>query len=209
MNFETWIFFCITDALLCFTPGPGVLLIVSLTLDNQRRVGSSAIVGILVANLAYFILAAIGLTSLMAASSEIFLCIKYLGAGYLIWLGYNFIRASNKIDPLQEDRPKSSSKAAFWRGFLIHGSNPKVLLFFSAILPQFLDLETGFELQLTILGASALVIQAIILFSYLVMTEKSKVFLGTRLRNSVQNIGGVFLIAVGASLAFIDEDLNG
>jgi len=88
MTLETWAFFCITELFLCLSPGPSVLLVISLGLTRGQTAGVLATMGVLAANGIYFALSATGLAAAHHVSSEVFLVIKWLGAGYLIWLGF-------------------------------------------------------------------------------------------------------------------------
>ena len=206
MALETWILFCITEALLCATPGPGVLLIVSLAMTNGTNSGLAATLGVLAANVLYFILAATGLAVALKASWEVFFFIKYLGAAYLIWLGIGLVRTSFGVSFVEGAARRYLQRRSFWQGFLTHGSNPKLLLFFTAILPQFVSPSDSFELQLMLLGVSALVIQTLILGAYSVLAGRVRKLTGSRLRKRVQRTGGVFLIGAGAGLATVGQE---
>jgi threonine/homoserine/homoserine lactone efflux protein len=85
MPFQTWALFCATETVLCFTPGPAVLLVVSLALTRGARAGLAGSLGILVANAVYFILSATGIGAVLLASWQLFSLINWLGAAYLSW----------------------------------------------------------------------------------------------------------------------------
>jgi len=201
MSLEIWLLFCLTDLLLCLMPGPGVLLIMSQTLTHGRQSGFAATQGILAANLVYFFLAAAGLITILKSSATAFELLKYLGAAYLVYLGLKLI-----ITPTKRElkRKKSNSKnKSFWQGFIIHGFNPKVLLFFSAILPQFIVLNEPINNQLILLGVSALVIQSAVLFSYSLLADKSSNILGVRFRQAFNKTSGILLLFAGLGLAIL------
>ena len=101
MPIELWIAFCLTEAVLCFTPGPAVLLVVSYALSGGRREGMGAALGVLAANTLYFALSAAGVGALLLASNELFTALKWAGAGYLVWLGLRMLRRpSGKAGPV-------------------------------------------------------------------------------------------------------------
>ena len=91
MSLETWLLFCVTETILCFTPGPAVMLVVTFALTRNARAGVDASFGILAANAAYFVLSATSLGAALVASWELFSLIKWLGAAYLVWLGAHMI----------------------------------------------------------------------------------------------------------------------
>src|SRR5205085_8411867 len=87
MTLETWVLFTLTEAALCVTPGPAVLLVLSQGLTRGTRASVAANLGILTGNACYFALSATGLGAVLVASYEVFSLIRWLGAAYLVWLG--------------------------------------------------------------------------------------------------------------------------
>ena len=91
MSLEAWLAFCLTETVLCFTPGPAVLLVVSIALGGGLRPGLGASLGILAANTLYFAISATGVAAALVASRELFLLLKWVGAAYLVWLGLRLL----------------------------------------------------------------------------------------------------------------------
>src|SRR5262245_25760082 len=133
MDIRTWLLFCATETVLCFTPGPAVLLVVSQSLSKGSRAGLSASAGILAANAAYFALSAAGLGALLARSVGVFVAIKWAGAAYLIWLGANMILERRppivSPSPLSAAPPSGEIRNAFALAVVTQGVNPKALVF--------------------------------------------------------------------------------
>jgi homoserine/homoserine lactone efflux protein len=115
MSLDAWLFFVVTETALCFTPGPAVLLIASLSLRGGVRTGVQAGIGIAAANTLYFVLSATGVGALLLASSQLFFLLKWGGAAYLIWLGLKLLlsrpKAAASILPSLEDVGPSGRKA--------------------------------------------------------------------------------------------------
>src|ERR1041384_7407363 len=87
MSSDTWLLFVLTEGALCFTPGPAVLLVLSQGLTRGTKASISSNLGILAGNGFYFARSATGLSAILMASYELFSLIKWIGAGYLVWLG--------------------------------------------------------------------------------------------------------------------------
>jgi homoserine/homoserine lactone efflux protein len=206
MSVESWLMFCLTETVLSFTPGPAVLLVLSLSLSRGAASGFRASLGILSANAMYFVISATGLGALILASWELFTVMKWLGAAYLIWRGARMIVSSKRsLVPGRLDPDPARGKAAlgsFPYGFLTQGANPKALVFFTAILPQFINPQRAIGAQLTILGVSSIVIELVVLSIYVAACRRTRGF-AQRARFAVplERVGGALLIGAGMRLA--------
>lgn len=201
MTLEGWLLFCATDLVLSLTPGPAVLLVVSLGMTRGARAGVRAGCGILTANAGYFALSASGLGALLLASWNVFFLVKWLGAGYLAWIGAGMLlRRPDPAGPL----PVPARGNSFRLGFLLNASNPKNLVYFVAILPQFIDPAGRLASQVAILALSSVVIELFVLAGYAVLAERAQRFVRTpRAQLLVQRTGGLLLIAAAARIAAI------
>lgn len=200
MSLETWVAFCITEAVLCFTPGPAVLLVVSVALGRGLRPSLGAALGILTANGLFFVLSATGLAAVLVASREVFLALKWVGAVYLVWLGLRMIFSAGSRQVGAEPLPLTRSLR---RGFVAQGTNPKALVFFVALLPQFIDPGAPVVSQLLILGSSSVVIEFFALAVYAQAGFRAARMAGPRLAGALQRVGGALLVAAGARLAAV------
>src|SRR5262245_49684967 len=149
MSLETWLAFCATETVLCFTPGPAVLFVVSVALARGARPGMAAASGILTTNVFYFALSATGIAAVILASGRVFTGLRWIGAGYLVWIGLRMLlsRSDAEAEPGEALAPQPVQRA-FLRGLVVQGANPKALIFFVALLPQFIDASApvGFQL---------------------------------------------------------------
>jgi threonine/homoserine/homoserine lactone efflux protein len=119
------------------TPGPDMSLFLAKTISGGRRAGLAAMAGAMTGCCVHTLLAAIGLSALLAASTTAFTILKIVGAFYLLWMAYDAIRNGSALS-VKTDAPR---RASFWRTYLIgigiNLTNPKIVLFFVTFLPQF------------------------------------------------------------------------
>jgi homoserine/homoserine lactone efflux protein len=204
MSVETWLAFCATETVLCFTPGPAVLFVVSVALARGARPGVAAASGILTANVGYFALSATGIAAVIVASGRVFTVLRWVGAGYLVWVGLRMLLSRpHARDERMDAPPAQPVQRAFLRALIVQGANPKALIFFVALLPQFIDASAPVGLQLLVLGASSTVIEFFVLLLYVAVASRAQRLAGARLAGPLERIGGGFLLAAGARLALL------
>ncbi|MFT3852934.1 MAG: LysE family translocator [Ilumatobacteraceae bacterium] len=133
--------FAVTSIALLLIPGPAVLYVVNRSVGDGRRVGLSAVAGIELANLVHALAAAVGLSAVLATSATAFNTVKWLGVGYLVFVGVRTL--ARPAPPLDVDRPGTSTRRAFAQGVVVNLLNPKVALFFLSFLPQFIHPADG------------------------------------------------------------------
>src|SRR5215510_8858886 len=131
MSFQAWLLFCATETILCFTPGPAVLLVVSQSIARGAWAGFAASLGILTANAAYFALSGTSLGAVLVASWQVFTAIKWIGAGYLVWMGGQMLlsRDAPSVRTETEETAGDPRQRAFRLAVLTQGANPKALVF--------------------------------------------------------------------------------
>jgi len=158
MSIETYLVFLITTAVVVFTPGAAAITVASQGAANGGRKAIAGVVGIASANVIYFVLSATGIASLIVASNLLFQIIKWVGVVYLIWLGISAIFSPQGPIRVTRGGALASSRKLYVQGFVIEFANPKALMYFAAILPQFLNPELPILPQILIMGATTLVI---------------------------------------------------
>jgi threonine/homoserine/homoserine lactone efflux protein len=129
--------FVVSGLLLNITPGPDTLYILGRSASQGWRGGAIAALGIGAGLVVHTCAAAIGLSALLAASATAFAVLKWIGAAYLVYVGFSLLRARPAIR--QPMPPGARLRTVFLQGFLTNVLNPKVALFFLAFLPQFVD----------------------------------------------------------------------
>jgi len=151
----------------------------------------------------YFVLSATSLGAVIVTSYKLFFLIKWLGAAYLVYLGIASFLGKSSVMSLPEAGSNFRSGSRILRdGFFLQAANPKALLFFTAILPQFIDARHNVAFQIFVLGISSIVVEFAILFTYgqlagrLVVTARSP-----RFEKLTNRIAGSLLIGAGVGLA--------
>lgn len=203
MKWEVWLLFVVTEAVLSMTPGPAVLYVLSQAIKRGPGKSVWASWGILGANAMYFALSATSLGAVIVASYKLFFLIKWLGAAYLVYLGVSSFFGKSSIVSLPEAGSSSGSGPRILRdGFFLQGANPKALLFFTAILPQFIDARQSVAFQILILGVSSILVEFAILFTYGQLAGRVVASArDPRFERITNRIAGSLLIAAGVGLA--------
>ncbi|MBD9558705.1 LysE family translocator [Ensifer adhaerens] len=185
------------------TPGPTVLL----ALTNGSRYGvRRATAGMVGAVLSDFVLigaVALGLGALLAASEFWFTVVKWLGAGYLAFLGIMLLRSKGTIQVANEAGGAApvSSAAIFLKSFLVAVTNPKGYLFFTAFLPQFIDPTAPQASQYAMLALVFAVVDFTVMFGYALLGAKAAAFLKRSGAVWLDRLCGGALLALAGSLA--------
>ena len=147
----TLLLFAATAAALVAIPGPNIVYIVARSIDGGRRAGVASAHGVETATLVHVTAAAAGLSALLASSATAFAIVKSAGAAYLLYLAVRTLMAP---DGPEAPPPAPSPRRIFASGVLVNLLNPKVALFFLALLPQFVDPHAGPAWsQILLLGA--------------------------------------------------------
>jgi threonine/homoserine/homoserine lactone efflux protein len=200
MSPEIFIAFVAACWLLAWTPGPTMSLIFANVASRGLAAGLWTLAGNLVGLSVLVTLAALGMSSLMAFVSEWFDWLRWIGAVYLVWLGVQRLRrAWAGTGPGLEDA-RVSGRNWFLQALTVCLSNPKVLLFLGAFLPQFVD--TGAEIvpQLWILGATFVIVIGVAdIISMLVFARIRGAFV--RRARVLEGVSGGLLLAGGLALA--------
>jgi threonine/homoserine/homoserine lactone efflux protein len=185
----------IATAILVMIPGPNVALIVANSIRYGFRAGATAALGVTCGNAIQLVLVVLGMAAIIQFAADALTWIRWLGVGYLVYLG---IRTWNT--PADDLSNVEAVPAVFWRAVIIAAINPKTLLFIAAFLPQFVVLDTG------IIGhpaTVAAVFLAVLLAGDVIwaaMAGSARQLLD-RFATARNRITGAFLVAAGVGLA--------
>lgn len=207
MPFETWTLYVLTVLALMSTPGPSQLLMLTNSGVHGFRRSLATASGDLTANALQMLAAGLGLAAIIAASATALAVIKWAGVAYLMWLGARMIRHAKPDDPnRQAQRHEASLKVLWLQGFLTSASNPKAVVFFAALFPQFIAADAAFWPQFLVLSATYILMDGLFLSAYgLGATWVVARFKG-KARLWVERIGGGFMI--GAALLLSMKSLS-
>jgi threonine/homoserine/homoserine lactone efflux protein len=146
--------FVLTAFALIVIPGPSVLFVIGRSLSLGRKGGFLSVLGNALGMLPTIVLVSLGVGAIVAESIVVFTVIKFIGAAYLVYLGVQAIRHRNDQAEAAGPAPARPSSFRLLReGFLVGVTNPKTIVFFLAVLPQFVRYENGaVPLQMAVLG---------------------------------------------------------
>ncbi|MCK8497388.1 MULTISPECIES: LysE family translocator [Myxococcus] len=201
MDLTLWATFTLTMALFAITPGPAVLLVVSQAMSRGFRAGMSATWGIQAGNAVYFLISVVGLGAALATSRIAFNAIRYAGAAYLVYLGASTLWAAKKSLTLAERPQPPLWQGAFVQGFAKQLANPKSILFFGSLLPQFVQPGPHAGLQFTVYGVSCIVVEVPVLAGYAWLgVAGGRVSSSPRAQVWRERLSGLALIGIGVVL---------
>lgn len=140
MTIESSISFFIAIFIFGITPGPGIFAILAKAMVQGGRSCFMLSLGMTLSDICYLILACMGLATIAEHWGEVFTVIRWVGAGYLLYLGYKLF--TSPVSDADTAEIRSDRSGDFLQGFLISASNPKVILFYIAFLPTFMDLQS-------------------------------------------------------------------
>lgn len=201
MSLSAWLAFCVLEIALCLIPGPAVLFVVSTALTRGARAGLAAALGILAGNTCYFVLSATGVAALLVASPRLFQLLQWLGATWLLWMGIRMLLS--RSGAATAAATASPAAGALLRGLMVQLTNPKAILFFVALLPQFMDARAPVPMQILILGVSSVVIEWLVLTMYVLLTVRARSLAGDGWTVWMQRAGGACLLAAGLRMAWL------
>lgn len=198
--------YIVLAAALAFSPGPDVMFVVANGMQHKAKGAITSALGIAAGSFLHALLAAVGVSAVIAASPVAFEILKIAGALYLAWLGVQAIRSflrNSGSAKLSQKIQEISAWQVFLRGFVTNILNPKVVVFYLALLPQFVSVELGHVgLQVFLLGC----IHNAIGLSFLIVVglaagKASGWIARTSLGRWLDGIAGVFFLGLAARLA--------
>lgn len=199
MSLNLYLTYLAACIVLVIVPGPTVTVIVANSLRYGARAGLLNVAGTQL-GLAFMIgIVILGLASLLEAIGWWFEVLRLAGAAYLIWLGVKLFRSEGALD--SDDAAPKPRAGFFLQGFVVLMSNPKIIVLFGALFPQFIDPKGNYLEQVLLLGITAMVTAAVFDSIYAVTAGRAGALLSRARIRLLSRISGGFLIGGGVWLA--------
>src|ERR1700716_1696334 len=200
MSLQIYLAFVVACIALALLPGPVVTLVIGNGLRHGTRAALINIAGIQVGLTIVIGIVAVGLTSLMATMGYWFDWVRFAGAAYLVWLGIKLIRAP--VEGVDADAPPPPPRGGFFlQGFVVLLSNPKVLVFFGAFIPQFMDMNKDHVSQVALLGVTSMVSAGMPAAIHALLAGRARWLFSARRTRLLSRISGGFMVGGGIWLA--------
>lgn len=197
--------FTLTAFVLIAIPGPSVLFVVSRSLTLGRRAGLATVVGNAAGVYVQMLAVAVGLGAVVEESLAVFTVVKLVGAAYLVYLGVQAIRHRGALAHAFADRAQAKGITRIVAdAFVVGVANPKAVVFFAAVLPQFVDRSRGHvPAQMLVLGAVFCAVALVSDGTWALAAGAARSWLTRTPRRlaTVGGVGGLAMIGIGARLA--------
>jgi threonine/homoserine/homoserine lactone efflux protein len=199
MGIEQIIYYCLACFIVVIVPGPTVTLIIANALSFGTKAGVLNVAGTQLGLILMIGLLAVAFQIVTKQLQWFLIIVRYLGAVYLVWLGYKIFTSRSLV---QKTMSKKHSNSKFvLQGFVVIWSNPKAFLFLGAFIPQFLDLNQINGFKIIYLGLLFMFIGSIFDSAYAVVFGKFRTLVSTNYLHLLNRIGGCLLALLGVWLA--------
>ena len=172
MSLEIWLAFVAASTALLLIPGPTVLLVLSYALSQGRKVAVASATGVALGDFVAMSASLAGLGALVLASATLFTVLKWVGAAYLIWMGWRLLRSAPGTALNPQDTETVRPAEVFRHAAVVTALNPKSIAFFIAFVPQFLRPEAPLLPQFTILIATFVGLAALNALAYALLADQ-------------------------------------
>ncbi len=198
VNWDTYWLYVLTEIALSLSPGPAVMLVIACGLAYGARRSTWASLGILSANAIYFGISATALGALLAASREFFIAVKWAGAAYLVYVGLSALFGRPSPLSVSSAGPRPP-RELYLAGLTLQLANPKTLIFFVAILPQFVDPRLAIGPQMVWLAAGSIIPEFFILAGYgWLASRAARVARDARYARWTDRVAGLLVLGAAA-----------
>lgn len=209
---RTWAFAGVAFLVILF-PGPSVLFIISRSLSLGRVPALITVLGNALGEFVQVAAVAFGIGALVAASTVAFIAIKLLGAAYLVYLGVQTIRRARHgiIEPAVSGSAAARRQRVLWQGIVVGITNPKTMVFFVAVLPQFIVVKLGHvPLQLLVLGLVwvAIALVSDTAWALAASAARTGVITTQRRLRRLQIASGAVIVGLGVGVAFTSRSVS-
>jgi len=205
MDIELYLFFLVTTVMLILVPGPAAITVATQGASHNAKITFLSILGVASADVLFFILSATGIASLIIASNLVFSIIKWFGVAYLIFLGVSAIFSKAGAIKIKAQTGKVNPAKAFSQGLVIQLANPKALMYFSALLPQFIDPSEPIVFQMLLMGLTCFLADLLVYSMFArVGAQLAKKQVKPWVISLINKTAGVTLITTGIKMATLE-----
>ncbi|MEQ8960349.1 MAG: LysE family translocator [Coleofasciculus sp. C2-GNP5-27] len=208
MSLEVWLLYIGTILLFMSTPGPSHLLMISVSMSNGFKRSLATAAGDLSAYAIQILLAGFGLAAIVMSSQYGFAIVKWLGVAYLVWIGCRTILASFRNQGKSQAAPLASLRSLWLRGFVTSAANPQAVVFFAALVPQFIDPQRPVLAQIMILGSTYILVDGLFLATYGKGASWIAERISAHFKNWVERLSGAGLIVTAILLGLRSNSQN-
>ena len=206
MGIAIWVAFVCATTILLVIPGPTILLVLSQAIAHGRKSAVPLVAGVVLGDLTAMTLSLLGLGAVLSTSAALFAVLKWIGAGYLLYLGVKLWRSRSDDEEFSVTATIRSKGSLLKSSFIVTALNPKSIAFFVVFLPQFVNPKESAQAQLLILGITFLLLAGINASLYAVFAGRVR----EAMRNSAarrwfNRCGGAVLIGAGVLTAVMQR----
>ncbi|TFL20028.1 LysE family translocator [Jannaschia formosa] len=203
MDLPLWLAFVAASAALLAIPGPTILLVMSYALSQGRRVAVASAAGVALGDAVAMTASLAGLGALVLASATLFTVLKWVGAGYLIWMGWKLWRSAGGLALGDVDPAQVGGRAVFWHAAVVTALNPKSIVFFIAFVPQFVDAGAPLGPQFAVLIVTFVTLAVVNVLIYALLASRLRDGLRRpSVLRAMGRAGGAALMGMGVLTAF-------
>lgn len=198
-RFSVWF---VATFLMCLSPGPNVFTTLSFALAQGFASAMRSVLGVAVASALFLVVSSLGLVAVLTAAATTFFVVRIVGAAYLAYLGVRLLRAATR--PTPGATPVRLTTRPFTQGFATHISNPKAVLYWGALLPQFIEADRPIAGQVLLLGSLGILIDIAVLASYAAIAAFARRKLEhPGVTRTLHAIAGLFFVVSSVWLAVV------
>ncbi len=206
MALETWLGFVLASAAILILPGPTVLLLLSYALSQGRRMALATGAGAVLGGFCAITLAMGGLGGVVLGSAALFGVLKWVGVGYLWWLGLRLILTASRAGLNLPVARGADLRRGFGHGLAVTAFNPKSVAFFIAFVPQFLDPARAYLSQATVMVPSYVGLAILNVLGYVFLADRLRSYLvRPAVLAWITRAGGLSLIGMGVLTATVSR----
>ncbi len=205
MSLDLWLAFVAASTVLLLIPGPTILLVLSYALSKGRSVALASAAGVALGDFVAMTASLAGLGALVMTSAMLFSVLKWVGAAYLLWMGYKLLRSAPASGMQAMGRQRDiTARGVFGHAAAVTALNPKSIAFFIAFVPQFLRPEQPLVPQFSVLIATFVGLAALNALAYALLADRLRGWIGRpRVITGLTRTGGLTLMGMGVATAVL------